>query len=120
MADDDFDENEDNNDTESVEENVKVVKGSKAEAKAEGPFDFTKPKKLKYCPTCTLPPEFCEYGQSFEKCLPWILENCPEAVSEDVLAALMGDVNMAADGEEVALVFCQTTNEDISLFDFDN
>jgi hypothetical protein len=101
MADDDFDENEDNGDTESIEENVKVVKGSKSEPKVEGPFDFTKPKKLKYCPTCTLPPEFCEYGQTFEKCLPWILENCPEAVSEDVLAALMGDVTIA-DGEEVS------------------
>ena len=100
MADDDFDENEDNGDTDSVEENVKVAKVRKSEPKVEGPFDFSKPKKLKYCPTCTLPPEFCEYGQTFDKCLPWILENCPEAVSEDVLSALMGDVNIA-EGEEV-------------------
>ena len=114
MADDDFDENEDNGDTDSIEENVEVVKGSKSEPKVEGPFDFSKPKKLKYCPTCTLPPEFCEYGQTFEKCLPWILENCPEAVSEDVLSALMGDVNIA-EGEEVSKTF-PSDNQRRSLF----
>ena len=98
MADfaDSGDENE-NNDLESVED---VKPAGKSEPKAEEPFDFAKPRKMKYCPTCTLPPEFCEYGQTFEKCLPWILENCPEAVTESVLAAMMGEASLE-DGEEV-------------------
>lgn len=100
----DCDDNEENDDTESVEETVKVEKGRKSEPKVEEPFDFAKPRKMKYCPTCTLPPEFCEYGQTFDKCLPWILENCPEAVSEDVLSALMGDASIA-DGEEVLQLY---------------
>lgn len=102
MADthDDCEENDENDDVESIEEVAKVGKGVKSQPKAEEPFNFAKPKKLVYCPTCTLPPEFCEYGQSFDKCLPWILENCPEAVSPDVLATLLGDASIA-DGEEV-------------------
>jgi len=27
---------------------------------------------------CSLPPEYCEFGPSFEKCKPWLLENCPD------------------------------------------
>ena len=83
---DENEDNEDNDDNESFEEEpVKPTKGRKSEPKVEEPFDFAKPRKMKYCPTCSLPPEFCEFGQTFEKCLPWILDNCPEAVSEDVL-----------------------------------
>ena len=103
MADFESGEENEDNEIEAVEETIKPSKGRKSEPKVEEPFDFAKPRKMKYCPTCTLPPEFCEYGQAFDKCLPWILENCPEAVSEDVLAAMMGDVNI--EGEEVCLRF---------------
>jgi hypothetical protein len=92
------------------EEDEKDVKGkasksgrkSGRKSDAEEPFDFTKPRKVTYCPTCSLPPEYCEYGQTFEKCLPWILENCPEAVSEDILSKMMGEVSI--EGEEVRIV----------------
>ena len=97
---DDCEDIDENDDVESIEEIAKIGTGLKSQPKAEEPFDFAKPRKLVYCPTCTLPPEFCEYGQSFDKCLPWILENCPEAVSPDVLATLLGDASIA-DGEEV-------------------
>mmetsp|Transcript_25215 Transcript_25215/g.24132 ORF Transcript_25215/g.24132 Transcript_25215/m.24132 type:complete len:230 (+) Transcript_25215:115-804(+) len=90
-------------DSEEDEKDVKgkaSKSGKKSERKsdAEEPFDFTKPRKVTYCPTCSLPPEYCEYGQTFEKCLPWILENCPEAVSEDILSKMMGEVSI--EGEE--------------------
>jgi len=28
-----------------------------------------------------MPPEFCEFGASFDVCLPWIVINCPELLS---------------------------------------
>jgi len=28
-----------------------------------------------YCGICGLPPEYCEYGPTFEKCIPWLKEN---------------------------------------------
>jgi hypothetical protein len=97
-------EEEEEVDSEEDEKDVKgkaSKSGKKSERKsdAEEPFDFTKPRKVTYCPTCSLPPEYCEYGQTFEKCLPWILENCPEAVSEDILSKMMGEVSI--EGEEV-------------------
>ncbi len=27
---------------------------------------------------CGVPPEYCEYGPTFEQCKVWILKNCPE------------------------------------------
>jgi len=36
------------------------------------------PLNIVYCPICTLPPEYCEFGPSFSKCKKWIAENCPE------------------------------------------
>jgi len=33
--------------------------------------------KILYCGVCGLPPEYCEYGPSFDKCKPWLIEHCP-------------------------------------------
>jgi density-regulated protein DRP1 len=42
--------------------------------------------KVIYCGICGLPPEYCEYGPSYDKCKTWILENCrstlPKLVEE--------------------------------------
>eukprot|EP00927_Polykrikos_kofoidii_P021965 TRINITY_DN20649_c0_g1_i1.p1 TRINITY_DN20649_c0_g1~~TRINITY_DN20649_c0_g1_i1.p1 ORF type:complete len:270 (-),score=74.93 TRINITY_DN20649_c0_g1_i1:75-884(-) len=35
-----------------------------------------------YCPNCGLPPDFCQYGPSWEKCKPWCLENFPQYYPE--------------------------------------
>eukprot|EP00899_Mesostigma_viride_P002054 jgi/Mesvir1/1184/Mv17679-RA.1 len=35
------------------------------------------PKEVLYCGECGLPPEYCEFGPNFEKCKPWLIENCP-------------------------------------------
>eukprot|EP00435_Cladocopium_sp_Y103_P007587 s3064_g2.t1 len=35
-----------------------------------------------YCPLCTLPPDFCQYGPMWEKCKPWCLENAPHYYPE--------------------------------------
>ncbi|KAI3975379.1 hypothetical protein MKX01_004466 [Papaver californicum] len=34
--------------------------------------------KVLYCGVCSLPAEYCEFGQDFEKCKPWLIENAPE------------------------------------------
>jgi hypothetical protein len=51
-------------------------------------IDANKPEKVLYCAICSMPPEFCEYGSCFDKCLPWIVENCPEVLSEEITQSL--------------------------------
>ncbi|XP_010242230.1 PREDICTED: translation machinery-associated protein 22-like [Nelumbo nucifera] len=36
------------------------------------------PVRVLYCPVCSLPAEYCEFGPDFEKCKPWLIENAPE------------------------------------------
>eukprot|EP01031_Cornospumella_fuschlensis_P034246 gene34246-41453_t len=52
------------------------------------------PISLLYCAVCSMPPEFCEYGACFDKCLPWILENCRECLSPEVLARSVGTLSL--------------------------
>uniref|UniRef100_A0A0D6R9F6 Translation machinery-associated protein 22 n=1 Tax=Araucaria cunninghamii TaxID=56994 RepID=A0A0D6R9F6_ARACU len=35
------------------------------------------PVKVLYCPVCSLPAEYCEFGPDFEKCKPWLIQNAP-------------------------------------------
>lgn len=83
---------------EEVENQKLSSEGQEAteDATPSGPvmIDFDTPQIVTYCPTCTMPAEFCEYGASFDKCSPWILENCPECLSANVLAELMGNVSL--------------------------
>ena len=53
-----------------------------------------------YCPICSLPPEFCENGPSYDRCLPWITQNCPEILNPDVLAKAMGAASISEDEEK--------------------
>ncbi|XP_022731956.1 translation machinery-associated protein 22-like isoform X1 [Durio zibethinus] len=34
--------------------------------------------KVLYCPICSLPAEYCEFGPDFEKCKPWLINNAPD------------------------------------------
>lgn len=45
-------------------------------------IDFSRPLRVVYCPHCTLPPDLCEFGPCYDKCLPWIMENFPEILTE--------------------------------------
>jgi len=31
-----------------------------------------------YCGICKLPAEYCQFGESFDRCKKWIAQNCPE------------------------------------------
>jgi len=37
---------------------------------------------IEYCPTCGLPPDFCQFGPSWEKCKPWCMEKYPQYYPE--------------------------------------
>jgi density-regulated protein DRP1 len=65
-------------------------------------IDANQPVKVLYCPICSLPPEYCEYNvpEVFEKCAPWILENCPEALSKAIRAKLLGEELAEGDEDE--------------------
>ncbi|KAA3477451.1 translation machinery-associated protein 22 isoform X2 [Gossypium australe] len=36
------------------------------------------PVKVLYCPICSLPAEYCEFGPDFEKCKPWLISNASD------------------------------------------
>merc|ERR1712079_106740 len=39
-------------------------------------------EEIEYCPICGLPPDFCQYGPSWEKCKPWCMEHYPQYYPE--------------------------------------
>lgn len=65
--------------------------------------DYENPQAVLYCPNCTLPPEYCSFGVNFDKCVPWILDNCPEVLDESTLNKLLGDSTV--DEGEVRISF---------------
>ena len=38
--------------------------------------------QVSYCPVCTLPHEFCQYGPSFDKCRAWLQHNKPDLLQQ--------------------------------------
>ena len=56
------------------------------------------PLRVVYCPNCTMPPEFCEHGPCFDRCLPWLRDNFPQYLSTENLERSMAAVSLA-DGE---------------------
>ncbi|XP_059657036.1 translation machinery-associated protein 22-like [Cornus florida] len=47
------------------------------------------PVQVLYCPVCSLPAEYCEFGPDFEKCKPWLINNAPE-LYPDLLKGAIG------------------------------
>ena len=62
--------------------------------------DLSTPVDVVYHPVSGLPAEFCEFSETFDKDLPWILENCPDAVTPDALAKAMEKMSIGNYGEE--------------------
>lgn len=80
-----------------------TLKESSEEEVQETPKEMIKynsPKKVVYCPTCTMPIEFCEFGASYDTCLPWIAKKHPEVLSEAVLAEALGKSCTVEGGDE--------------------
>ncbi|KAB5514097.1 hypothetical protein DKX38_028003 [Salix brachista] len=68
------------------------------------------PVKVLYCPSCSLPAEYCEFGPDFEKCKPWLIKNAPE---------LYPDLLKEADEKEAERVSEQLHSVGISSFGAD-
>ncbi|KAH9565824.1 hypothetical protein CY35_04G097100 [Sphagnum magellanicum] len=49
------------------------------------------PLEVVYCPVCSLPAEYCEFGPDFEKCKPWLIKNAPE-LYPDLVKGTTSDV----------------------------
>ena len=79
---------------EEVEQEVEVLKDPESEMSVN-----MDPVSVVYCPKCTMPPEYCEHGPCFDDCLPWILKNYPQVLSDEMLAKMTDslDVNEEED-----------------------
>lgn len=88
--DDDVDDTEDDQDVNDKDAATEPAPSIRSKSKVNAVKYGTAPI---YCAICTCPPEFCEYGPTYDKCLPWILENFPEVLSEEVLAKALGKTN---------------------------
>lgn len=66
--------------------------------------NFESPSSVVYHPSSGIPAEFCEFSETFDKDLPWILDNCPDAISPDVLEKVMAkalaQASLGEDGAE--------------------
>lgn len=81
----------------SVEENT-----SSSKANVESlMIDVENPVIVVYCPFCSFPLEYCEYGAQFnDKCKPWILANYPHILG--VSDAMEG---LTLNDNDVSLIF---------------
>lgn len=90
-------------DAESVQDEPIVTETHESAAKKEL-IDLNNPIIVSYCPHCSLPCEFCQFGNIYTtKCLPWIQENCPEILSS--LSDAMAATSIADDDENVSFIY---------------
>ncbi|ETV90107.1 hypothetical protein H310_15063 [Aphanomyces invadans] len=66
---DELDDADDDDDDESND-------GSDEEEEVQGKGALLS-REILYCPIDNLPPEYCEYGPSFNECKPWLVEHVP-------------------------------------------
>ncbi|KAF7837894.1 translation machinery-associated protein 22 [Senna tora] len=55
------------------------------------------PVRVLYCPVCSLPAEYCEFGPDFEKCKPWLIQNAPQLYPDLVKDASGKDADKVAE-----------------------
>lgn len=72
---------------------------TKASSAGVVPIKIEDALEVIYCPTCSLPPEYCEFSSTFNQCLPWIVKNCPEVLDPSILAKMLGEVSLDANGD---------------------
>ena len=67
------------------------IEKSKDPGVHSGPFvDFNNPLVVQYCPHCSMPQEYCQYGPLFkDRCLP----HMQSSMSEEAVARALGQVS---------------------------
>lgn len=66
------------------------------------------PQSMVYCPHCTMPPEFCEHGPCFDRCLPWLRDNFPQYLSTEHLERSMAAASLAGGEAGEVTIFIGT------------
>ncbi|XP_077211277.1 translation machinery-associated protein 22-like isoform X2 [Tasmannia lanceolata] len=64
------------------------------------------PVRVLYCPICSFPPEYCEFGPDFEKCKPWLIQNTPDLYPNLAKEANDKEAAKAADQLQSLAVSC--------------
>jgi len=59
--------------------------------------------RVLYCPVDGLPPEYCEYGPSFDEALPWLAKRCPDLVLTTKSGATVEDYALARKAGDLSL-----------------
>ncbi|MED6186131.1 hypothetical protein PIB30_063889 [Stylosanthes scabra] len=59
--------------------------------------DKPQPVRVVYCPVCSMPPEYCEFGPDFDKCKPWLIQNFPDLYPDLLKEANEKDADKVAD-----------------------
>jgi hypothetical protein len=79
----------------------------------EAPLELT-PLSILYCPHCTMPPEFCEYGPCYEeRCLPWIQDHLVELEENDIHLLSNDTKKLSVDQSDASVAAAdQEDNED--------
>lgn len=99
---------------------VEETEHLKDDGSEEGESGPLSPLTVVYCPHCTLPPEFCENGPCYDRCLPWLTENFPQYLSEAQLERSMAAASISesgtGDGAEVTF-FCFLFNQSYQTTD---
>ncbi|KAF9093940.1 Translation machinery-associated protein 22 [Mortierella sp. GBA35] len=64
--------------------------------------EHVKPREVPYCGFCSLPPEYCEFGPTLEKCKHWLSKNDKVlyAILYNTLDDQLAGVSLGGDGPE--------------------
>lgn len=55
--------------------------------------------EVMYCPHCKLPHEYCSYSVCYmDKCVPYMMDNCPDMLDEETLASLIDGCSVDDEG----------------------
>ena len=60
---------------------------------------------------CGVPPEYCEYGSTYEKCKEWQLKNCPELVPQLKEQAEKAEAERKAKAEAAAAAKAEASKD---------
>jgi hypothetical protein len=70
------------------------------ESEMKGEAGPLEPLTVLYCPHCTMPPEYCEYGPCYEeRCLPWKQQQQNDGAENSIANQTQG-LNLNENNEE--------------------
>ncbi len=90
---------------------VNNAEASETSEPEEEPLE-EEPLNVTYCGICSVPPEYCAYLDSFDKCRCWLEKNVPELVREHMhIACLHQPLSICLESTLKIFVTTQTKKE---------